>query len=195
MRLVVYSRGDTIIEVLLAFTIFSMVAVGALGVMNRGVATSQNALEITLVRQQIDAQAEALRAAHQAYAADVTQTGSQWDVIKTKTGSYTYATTNPRCPTSVANVGSSFIMNPSTATVVTSGWFGDITSGTATPYARLVTTGAPVSYGMWIQAERDTRGGPPNAYNFRIRACWYSSGDNSRPIQLETLVRLYDPAT
>ena len=54
-------RGDTIIEVLLGITIFSMVAVGAMAVMNRGAAIAQQSLEITLARQQVDVQAEMLR--------------------------------------------------------------------------------------------------------------------------------------
>ena len=58
------NRGDTIIEVLLAVTIFSLVAVGSMVLMNRGVAMAQQSLETTLVRQQIDAQAEMLRFVH-----------------------------------------------------------------------------------------------------------------------------------
>lgn len=60
-------RGDTIIEVILAVTVFSVVAVGGIGVMNQGVATAQRSLEIGLVRAQIDAQADALRYIHSTY--------------------------------------------------------------------------------------------------------------------------------
>ena len=58
------SRGDTLVEVLLGVTIFSLVAVITLETMNRGMAISQYALETTLVRQQVDAQVEILRYAH-----------------------------------------------------------------------------------------------------------------------------------
>jgi len=54
-------RGDTIIEVILAVTVFSMVAVGGLALMNQGVAMAQRSLEIGMVRDQMDAQADALR--------------------------------------------------------------------------------------------------------------------------------------
>jgi type II secretory pathway pseudopilin PulG len=69
MRLIArrHERGDTIIEVLFAVTVFAMVAVGAMTIMNQGTATAQRSLEVTLVRQQIDAQAEAIRYIHQAY--------------------------------------------------------------------------------------------------------------------------------
>ena len=65
------NRGDTIIEVLLAVTIFSLVAVGSMVLMNRGVAMAQQSLETTLVRQQIDAQAEMLRFVHDQARADI----------------------------------------------------------------------------------------------------------------------------
>lgn len=63
-------RGDTIVEVIFAITIFSLVAVGGLALMNSGTAISQRSLEIGLVRDQIDAQADALRYAHNAYMAN-----------------------------------------------------------------------------------------------------------------------------
>ena len=53
-----YQAGDTLIEVMLATAVFSAVAVGCLTVMNRGLSIAQQSLESTLVRQQIDAQAE-----------------------------------------------------------------------------------------------------------------------------------------
>jgi type II secretory pathway pseudopilin PulG len=61
MRNRVGTHGDTLIEVLFAVTVFSLVAVGGLSIMNQGTAVSQRALEITLVRQEINSQAEALR--------------------------------------------------------------------------------------------------------------------------------------
>src|SRR5690349_17320208 len=65
----VKQRGDTIVEVLFAVTVFAMVAVGSMAIMNQGIASAQRSLEITLVRQQIDAQAEAIRYIHKAYVA------------------------------------------------------------------------------------------------------------------------------
>ena len=62
-------RGDTLIEVMFAFAIFALVAVGSLTIMNQGIAAAQRSLEITLVRAQMDAQAEAIRYIHQAYVA------------------------------------------------------------------------------------------------------------------------------
>src|SRR5664279_826252 len=61
------TRGDTLVEVLFAVAIFSLVAVGGLAIMNQGTATSQRALEITLVRQEVDSQAETLRFLNASY--------------------------------------------------------------------------------------------------------------------------------
>ena len=48
-------RGDTIVELVIAFAIFSLAAVASIAILNSGVATTQRNLEITLVRQQVDA--------------------------------------------------------------------------------------------------------------------------------------------
>ena len=46
-----HERGDTIIEVMFAFVLFSMVIVGAFMIMNQGMALAQRSLEVTQVRQ------------------------------------------------------------------------------------------------------------------------------------------------
>ena len=47
------ARGDTIIEVVMAVAMFSMLAIGIMALMNSGIAIAQRSLELTLVRQQI----------------------------------------------------------------------------------------------------------------------------------------------
>lgn len=63
-------RGDTLIEVMLAVGIFSMVAVAVVAVMSGGTSGAQTALETTLTREEIDAQAEALRFIQSSYIAE-----------------------------------------------------------------------------------------------------------------------------
>ena len=63
-------RGDTLIEVVIAVGIFSMIAIGIAAVMSSGTSGAQTALETTLAREEIDAQAEALRFIQTSYAAD-----------------------------------------------------------------------------------------------------------------------------
>ena len=65
-------RGDTLIEVMLSVAVFGAASMGAIGVMNRGINDSQKNLELTMARNEIDAQAEALRFIHDAYIAEKT---------------------------------------------------------------------------------------------------------------------------
>lgn len=60
-------KGDTLIEVTIAIGIFSMIAIAIASVMSSGTSGSQTALETTLAREEIDAQAEALRFIHSSY--------------------------------------------------------------------------------------------------------------------------------
>lgn len=66
----VNKRGDTLVEVMLAIGIFSMVAVSVVAVMNAGTTSSQTALETTLASQEINAQKEALQFIEKAYEQD-----------------------------------------------------------------------------------------------------------------------------
>lgn len=60
-------RGDTIIEVAFSIAIFSLVAVISILVMNSGLATAQASLEVTMARNEINAQAEAIRFVHNSF--------------------------------------------------------------------------------------------------------------------------------
>ena len=57
-------KGDTLVEVTLAVGIFSMVAISIVSVINGSTSSAQTALEATLAREEVDAQAEALRFIH-----------------------------------------------------------------------------------------------------------------------------------
>ena len=61
-------RGDTLLEVALAFVVLSIVTTVAIVAMNAGILKLEGALELSLTRTEIDAQAEALRFIHNAYA-------------------------------------------------------------------------------------------------------------------------------
>ena len=186
-------RGDTIIEVLLAIAVFSLVSVGVMTIMNQSTNVAQRALEITLVRQQIDAQAEALRAAHQAYGTLTTKEArdnSQWKLIRGTLRS-SPVDTSGGCPVT-AELTSVFIMN------YTSGSYSTSVDSIATadlPYAQ-VSPASMTGYGIWIEGDKVTsiNGNVPGAYNFRIRACWYGAGMGDTPMEIETIVRLYDVA-
>lgn len=65
-------RGDTIIEVMFAIAIFSLVAVLSIAMMNAGVADAERALELVTARNELNAQAEALRFIHSSYVSEAT---------------------------------------------------------------------------------------------------------------------------
>ncbi|MBQ8992261.1 type II secretion system protein [Candidatus Saccharibacteria bacterium] len=63
-------RGDTLIEVVLGFAIFSTVAAFTIAIMNSSLTNAEAALELTLARNEIDAQAETLRFVHNSFLND-----------------------------------------------------------------------------------------------------------------------------
>ncbi len=63
-------RGDTIIEVMLAFAVFALIAVLSVSMMNMGLSTGERSLELVTARNELNAQAEALRFIHSSYIAE-----------------------------------------------------------------------------------------------------------------------------
>ena len=208
-----HSRGDTIIEVLFAITVFSLLVVGSLSIMNQGSATAQRSLEISLVRNEIDAQAEALRFLNASYVAayesGASTAGSNpfsatesaaarsWWGIDKNTATDTIISTFGTCPDSIPS--NSFIINTKNAARLNL----DIANwSSATTYAQVrYKSTDPNSIdkaeGIWIEAVKPNIATGHNQDNasyidFHIRACWYSLGQ-STPMTLGTIVRLYEP--
>lgn len=173
-------RGDTIIEVVLAVTIFSLIAVGALTLMNNGMAMAQRSLEITLVRQQLDAQAETLR-----YVSDRAREGGQyaalWADITSRADTPESILNAEECPQSSVLNGN-FTLWSSAATDVS---LVELYEPEPLTYAKVTELG---SQGISIQMARVNNG---NAYDAYVQACWYGPG-SSRPATIGTIVRLYD---
>lgn len=190
-------RGDTIIEVLFATTIFSMIAVGALSIMNQGTAMAQRALEIGLVRQQIDAQADALRYLNQSYIADFGRNGTAtqiWNNVVlanaiTQATSFDQTAVGDKCVLPVASQ-KPFALNvqkldstPLLTPVAEAGTYARVTYDTPSVTAE----------GIWVQAVRSpVIPGKTGFYDFHIRACWQSPGQTT-PMVIGTIVRLYEP--
>lgn len=65
-------RGDTIIEVMFAFAIFTLIAIITITMMNLGLAASERSLELVTARNELNAQAEALRFIHSSYISELT---------------------------------------------------------------------------------------------------------------------------
>lgn len=64
------SRGDTLIEVVFAFVIFSLVVIITVNAMNAGISNAEASLELSQASNEIEIQAEALRFIHNSYVDD-----------------------------------------------------------------------------------------------------------------------------
>ncbi len=199
-------RGDTLIEVLFAITVFSLVVVGSLSIMNQGVAAAQRSLEITLVRQQIDSQAAALRYMHDSYLA-VYQPGITFNLAAPTSGAEEwYQLVNSSSMVSSASnfsgavatcptiPGTAFVVEPKGITLMPRSVIQPATGYSQIEYN---TSGVMTnSRGLWIEAVRyysaaDSTQVDVGYIDFHIRACWRSFGA-SNPVTLGTIVRLYE---
>ncbi|MDR0397720.1 MAG: type II secretion system GspH family protein [Candidatus Nomurabacteria bacterium] len=210
-----FKKGDTIVEVTLAITIFSMVAIGGVTLMNMGVNTAQASLQLVMAREALDAQAEALRMIHNAYVAssgspEANSIASHWvkivgkvvstvpkfgsggqtcqQVIDKSTGRFVIDTRSLRNGSSVNPINTT-IKNPTTFPRLVYGYAADsneVAKDTGT------LQGAE---GLWVQAVPSVKDPVYNsnlAYDFHIRACWSAPGKTA-PSTIGTIIRLYSP--
>ncbi len=201
--------GDTIVEVLFAVSIFGLVAVLILNMMQRGVGISQAALEVSMVRNEINSQAEMIR-----MRMSESQIRSSGNLFANNSvfESYLLGSSENIQPFDQMVVGgkcqipdNSFIIDIRRGNII------EKSSGRIVPagvFPRLVYNNVEDSNkiekgqmftraeGIWVQAKRVTGEGSINddrfsAIDFHIRACWTTIGSN-RPITLGTVVRTYD---
>lgn len=178
-------RGDTLVEVLMAIVVLSMVIVGAITVMSHGLKASQLAVEHTQVRMQINAQQELLRYLRDGYLSDPNSAAGQtWKGLFG--GSPLYAdTTATNYNDTTCNVTSgknAFYLTQS----------GGVVSVNAFNASNKPAAYALPGQGMWIEMTRST-GISPAYVDVVFRACWSGIGDSADQ-QAVTVIRLYDPA-
>lgn len=178
------ARGDTLIEVILAVSIFSFVAVSALTLMNNGLSMAQRSLETTLVRQQIDSQAEMLRYLSQS---EVAEHQAAWGVVKGRAvdpDNITSVLDASACP-SAGDIGtgrvSVLLPDVASSSIRVDQTFSQIPD----TYARVARG---VSQGISIQLARVAGG---DAYDAYIQACWNGPG-SGKPMTTGTIVRIYE---
>ncbi|MBS7346442.1 MAG: hypothetical protein KIG14_01890 [Candidatus Sacchiramonaceae bacterium] len=199
----IFKKGDTIIEVTLAISIFAMLMVGSLALMNAGLSRSQATMQLTMARSTIDAQAEALRFMNNAYIAQHPRptgefTGPAREWLNATSASSTSASRLNECRSDF-NPTNILVVDTVNMAVRKSGNGANFTK--ADTYPRLSfgvdnnTISIPSSYlgarGVWVEAVRPS-GLNAKYYDFHIRACWMPSGSNVETT-LGTIVRLYDP--
>lgn len=186
------NRGDTLVEVLLGVTIFSLVAVIALETMNRGMAIAQYSLETTLVRQQVDAQAEMIRYAHD-------MKNDTWKkLVDNNSVSVSAVNGNEgnlgveKCPDDFSTKEFALAATSSLASKISIlNNPGDYKA--AETYAR-VDSDTKKTYGISVRLVKPstaTGSRDSNKYDAYIKACWMPVG-SKMPATLGTIVRLYD---
>ncbi len=180
------SRGDTLVEVLMAIVVLSVIIVGAITVMSRGLKAAQLAVEHTQVRFQVNAQTDMLRYLRDGYIADSKSTpGLTWSSLFTAAPIY-------------ANTTASNYNNATTCNVTAgkSGFYltqaGGVVSVNLFNPASQPTSYALPGQGMWMEITRST-GISPAYVDVLVRACWSGIGDSTDQ-QSVTALRLYDPA-
>lgn len=187
-----FNRGDTLVEVLLGVTIFSLVAIIALETMNRGMAIAQYSLETTLVRQQVDAQAEMLRYAHD-------MKNDTWKkLVDNNSVSVSAVNDNEgnlgveKCPDDFSTKEFALAATPSLASKISIlNNPGDYKA--AETYAR-VDSDTKKTYGISVRLVKPstaTGSRDSNKYDAYIKACWMPVG-SKMPATIGTIVRLYD---
>ena len=187
-----FNRGDTLVEVLLGVTIFSLVAVISLETMNRGMAIAQYSLETTLVRQQVDAQAEMLRYAHDmkndTWKKLVDNNSVSVSVVNDNEGNLGVE----KCPDDFSTKEFALAATPSLASKISIlNNPGDYKA--AETYAR-VDSDTKKTYGISVRLVKPstaTGSRDSNKYDAYIKACWMPVG-SKMPATIGTIVRLYD---
>lgn len=214
MLMKTFNRGDTIVEVIVAFAVFSMLAVAGLSLMNQGTATAQRTLEIDLVRQQIDSQADALRFINRELASGNSRVQNTWkDVIVSRaldtSGSAVSNALTPfdeiadsqACLPVDRNQNAfaidindipDLLISGSSNEAVSITLLEDIKSSVTYSKIGKISEGLSTeAQGIWIVAVKGDSG---KYFDFHIRACWISPGQ-AAPMKLGTIVRLYEPQT
>jgi Tfp pilus assembly protein PilV len=173
-------RGDTLVEALMAIVIISVVIVGAMTMMSRGLAVAQIALEHSQTRLMINSQLEMLRFARDSYLKDKTNINAlEWQAVisASNTTAITYDNT---CAVTGGKQG--FYMTKNNT---------QVTRNTYTPSTPAVLPSP--GQGLWVESVLSSAGVSPAYVDIVVRACWQASGSGGQQATV-TASRLYDPS-
>lgn len=173
-------RGDTLVEVLMSIVILSIVIVGAITMMTRGLIASLVATEHTQSRFQISQQTELLHYLRDGYIQDKTSALARaWTNVITN-----YANNNDStygdCAVSLGK-NAFYLDQADLANIVK----------TYNPMIKPQTS-AIAGQGLWVEATNSS-GATPAYTDFQVHACWAGPGSSGQQ-QSITTVRLYDPS-
>ncbi len=185
-------RGDTIIEVLVAIVVLSTVLVISYGIMTRGFANGQIALERTETQAMLNAQATILRTVRDTSQSQKEETGvdtSEWSAVLNLTrnapasGIPASAVEGCSHPTNAQ-----FYFQPSAANPMMP--IENTTQLVNSSYIRIKSF-PTYGDGMWVEGYKVSTAGSQVYYDFYIKSCWYTpyGGDQQ---MMRTTVRLYE---
>lgn len=181
--------GDTLVEVLVAIAVLSIVLVGTFSLMNKGVSQMYDSMERSEVRLLLDRQTEALNYARDEFFIRESGNASShiinvaaanaWQDIRNEATVPSLAavpTLEDECVTPTNAFAISIVSGNMTVSSVTNG----------------VATGFPKpGDGIWIQKVSSPSTAPVPYKDFFVRACW-SPTSSSKMQVMSTVVRLYD---
>ncbi len=169
--------GETLVEVLLAFAVFSLAFIVIMRTMDLGTAKILVSNERSQTQAIVNGQIALLRAAH-----DKAARGTMADWTAITSYANTSAATTDGCTPSTGYSRFGFTANDAAAQAWTQ-------PQTLTGSINAPTEGAPsVGSGVWIEAKKVVPAGSKTYYDFFVKACWY----NKNQQQLKTVVRLYE---
>lgn len=165
-------RGDTLVEVMLAISVLSMVVVGCMNIMNKSNLQMIDSVERTAVRSSINSQVELLN-----YVRDHSADIDIWSTIKSEKA---FTDTNSVGDSCTVHDNSFYItLENGNATLVSDANIGKNTSNKAI-----------IGSGIWIDAVKVTDGSVPYL-DFYVKACWTRLANNASASSTTT-IRLYD---
>lgn len=186
--------GDTLIEVLMAIVILSVVIVGAIGLMNSGVSSNLTATEHTKVQLLISGQANQLSYIRDDYVNKIAigqsiaagTPAATWRTLIRTSNNYISGTTpgDKNSSACTPQTARPFYLknNPLTPMIPT---IEDFSAGNKPQ------TYATPGEGLWIEGYRSASSVNPGYIDFIIRACW-EPASNSVTQREAMVTRLYD---
>lgn len=181
-------RGDTLVEVLVAITVFGVVIVGAFSLMNRGVSQMYDSMEKSEVRLLLNRQIETLTYARDQYF--LVQSGTAPGSVYDQAAQSLWLQVKNRTPIAAIPSLDSCGSAPQNAFWVTTDANGLLSFQTTITAVTSESFPSP-GKGIWMQKIDSAAGAQVPYKDFYIRACWRQNS-SPKTQTLSTVVRLYD---
>lgn len=195
--------GDSIIEVLIAVAIFSAIAVAALGIMNQGLDNAQSSLETTIVRTEMDTQAERIRFLADSVisdpgdSTDANSNSSKWNAITMNA----LETNESKDISSYQAFINNYKIAPLTScnNVINASYHAFALEDNLTAKMDLGSNSSAIPsidtgglFVVSVKSPKEDTGRNPDYYDFYINTCWNAPGANV-PTKLSTTIRIQNP--